>query len=343
MASKAKIRREALNRQGSEMEFRGRQYHIEGNCRVAVFQSGGEGIVHRLVDSSDSQNVLRLKVFFNPTEERRVRTELLVGQRLSSTKGTRADPLVSAPLATIPLTGESRFGVVMREAPGLDWRCLKEQGDCAPKWPQMEQRISMAYGLVTAVERLERARLAHADLSPGNVVVVPDGNECGTVSLVDFDSFVSLDGGTTTLRDHRGSPGYAAPEVWTGGTVTLGTDRFTLAILIQEMLLCGDSGLDRSSRFGCFYDQDALIGGHELPHPEFRCRYKNLAALLGRALTARPEARPAPAEWRTHLRNEWDQGRGGANRPTGGLLGYALKRMKNIYAPQVQADASYSR
>jgi serine/threonine protein kinase len=305
---KAEVKREAVARQGTTIRStEGRRFTIMGTQKSAVFEFGGEGLVHRAVDVDRNVNC-RIKCFFEPDQLRYQRSSLLVQSRLADLGRSVADALGGAPYEMLQGLGPyTPFAIVMKNVAGTSWRNLKERAQQEtyppPGWPEREVRATWAYGLATAVMNMERRDFIHADLSDGNVMVSPSGPRAGDMALVDFDSFVhpshpELDSSC------RGSDGYAAPEIWRSQGVGRGSDRLGLAILIQEFLVIGAPELNGSEAFGWRYDQDAEICSLKgEPHPFFSERYPELADLVRRALRAqRPELRPDGEAWRPALR-----------------------------------------
>jgi serine/threonine protein kinase len=309
--AKSEIRREAVERQGSVIYCNGREFHIEGDQEKAVFQQGGEGLVHRATDESTGAKC-RIKCFWEPDQKRFNRSEMLVQEQLADLGKDEADALGGAPFEMLESLGPlTPFAVVMKDVKGFSWKDLKEnsrnEGRYPPRqWPSLETRAVWAYGLATAVQNMERRSFIHADLSDGNVMVTPSGPSEGDMALVDFDSFVHpkyphLDSSC------KGTPGYAAPEIWHSESVDMGSDRVGMAILIQEFIVYGDSALspDDAQAFLGGYDQEGDICKHRGEvFPHFSTTHPDLATLLEGTLKAgKPADRPGPDQWRPYLRS----------------------------------------
>jgi serine/threonine protein kinase len=306
--TQAQVQREALNRQGNLIRWGQRRYVIYGGPQRAEFESGGEGLVQLAIELS-SQSKYRIKCFWKPDAMRRHRSELLVKEKLSDAGKTVADALAGAPFGILDDLGPSTpFAVIMKNVNGLNWAALRERGSIDSSyppadWPSIDIRATWAYGLATAVLRMENSGFVHADLSPGNVMVTAHGEMAGDMALVDFDSFVHP-ADPTLDRSCHGTPGFAAPEIWDCKTVRRGSDRLGMAILIQEFLVVGDPSITRDEAFGWAYDQDTeILNRAGKPHPLIRKKYPYLADLV-RAAIASPviENRPSPDDWRTALR-----------------------------------------
>ena len=308
------LMREAMSRQGTKISVNGTKYLFAGQPDKVAFAQGGEGLVQLATNQSTGVEY-RIKCFWDPNSLRKQRCEMLVKQQLANLTKERADALGGAPFEmTARLGSLTPFAVIMKNIKGVSWANFKEAGREAlragsyppPHWPSLQVRSTWAFGLATAVLDMEKRNFIHADLSDGNVVVTPGGQYSGDMALVDFDAFVHpqfphLD------RTCRGTPGYAAPEIWSGQSVQAGSDRIGMAILIQEFLVFGDAAItpEDADSFLSGYDQEADISvGKGEAFPYFAAKYPELADLLIQTFKARkPQERPSPALWRPYLRS----------------------------------------
>jgi hypothetical protein len=332
---KMQLRQEALRRQGTTLQCNGRTLRISGGSSQAEFESGSEGLVQLATDENTCEK-FRIKCFWDPHERRRRRSDRLVRFGLATLSKAKADALGGAPFDLLRELGPcTPFAVVMKNVRGENWRKLRERARMESQyppgwWPSAAIRATWAYGLATAVMKMESRRFIHADLSPGNVVLndglhgIPDsanttdssphGDESGDMALVDFDRYVHADG---DLPDPgQGSEGYAAPEIWDRQTPSMGSDRTALAILIQEFLVVGDSDINHDESFDWSYDQQSRVFKGSFAeendkneaqadvHPLLARKYPELAKLVRDTLSALgPEARPKPESWRPLLRD----------------------------------------
>jgi serine/threonine protein kinase len=302
------IRSEALARQGQTVKINNRRYHFLGDSSRASFEVGREGLVQPATD--DAGNPLMIKAFWEPTEYRFKRCVLLAQQSLALAGVAVADALGGAPIDVIgPLGTHTPFAVVMKKVSGKSWKNLRESaqsngvGGFPPRnWPPLEVRATWAYGLATALHKMEPRGFVHADLSPGNVMVTPTGNTMGDMALVDFDGFVHPGFQMVDLIVN-GSEGYAAPEIYEGKEARPGSDRIGLAILVQEFLLTGAPGVSYDHVFQWAYDQTAEINSRTgEAHPAFKQQWPQLAQLLEATLRSPAiEGRPTPEDWRKLL------------------------------------------
>lgn len=83
-----------------------------------------------------------------------------------------------------------------------------------------------------ALETVHRAGIVHRDVKPENFLVSSEGR----LKLMDFGIARGEGLRITTTAAFMGTPGYAAPELLTGGEPSEATDRWSLALIACEML-----------------------------------------------------------------------------------------------------------
>jgi hypothetical protein len=185
-------------------------------------------------------------------------------------------------------------------------------------------RVTLAENLCAKVEVLERARLAHRDLSATNVMADPSHG----IHLIDWDSLYApslrMPANTTA-----GTDGYTAPFVRDGNddpaaTWTVGGDRFALAVLILEAFaaapgcpMTGDgSGLIEQSELNA----RGGPGIRDALDTAARCT-SVIEPLFMRALQAHAALEcPSPREWQQSLRQIVATRRRAANQPAGHFI-----------------------
>lgn len=136
-------------------------------------------------------------------------------------------------------------------------------------------------GRATPSER----EVVHGDLSPGNVMI----SAAGQVTLVDF--------GLVRIAAHRtveaaGTPGYAAPEVWTNGEYTPAGDRYGFGA-VAYFVLTGERPPIQLSEIQAGLAASPLIG---------RGTPERLAELM-RIFSQDPRQRPRASDWVLSLRS----------------------------------------
>ncbi len=100
----------------------------------------------------------------------------------------------------------------------------------------VRQRVELMRKVCAAVADAHRQLVVHRDLKPGNVLVTIDG----TPKLLDFGIAKPLrpiPGHEETQTQERFfSPGYAAPEQFTGEPVGVSVDVYALGVMLYELL-----------------------------------------------------------------------------------------------------------
>jgi len=150
-------------------------------------------------------------------------------------------------------------------------------------------RLRLFLMVCRAVDAAHRRRIAHCDVKPANILV----DEQGRVKLLDFGIARLLDDGGDGPHADRTvmTPGYAAPEQYSGGPISAATDVYALGIVLHELLLGvrPESGAARGpAARSTAPDLDALP---ELPG----ARRGDLDRIMRRALVADPDRRYASA------------------------------------------------
>ncbi|WP_026204689.1 serine/threonine-protein kinase [Actinomycetospora chiangmaiensis] len=178
--------------------------------------------------------------------------------------------------------------LVMNWVPGLplrDWMLLHPGREGTVAGLRLLEEVAnvlemMHAGLATPSGRA----VVHGDLSPGNVIA----DDVGRATLVDF--------GLVRLSSHEtltpaGTPGFAAPEVWSDGEYTPAGDRYSFAALGYFVLLGAPPPATAE-------DLAAALFAHPfLAHTPEEDRHLVLAGF-----SRDPELRPGPTEWLRRLR-----------------------------------------
>jgi serine/threonine protein kinase len=275
----------------------------------------------------DTNASCRIKCFWTPDSNRLERSELLVHAKLPDLGKNVADSLGGAPYEMLRKIGpQTPFAIVMKNVQGTSWKDFKDnlrqrvlsEGRYPPSnCPPLNVRATWAYGLATAVLNMEKRQFIHADLSDGNVMVTPNGAHAGDMALVDFDSFIHP-GYPHLDSTCQGTEGYAASEIFNSTSVSIGSDRLGLALLVQEFLIMGDPSITADEALEWRYEQDEIWSLQGEAYGVFAKKYPPLAQLVVDALRAStPARRPAPDLWRPLLK---DLATRGTLRPRGKKL-----------------------
>jgi serine/threonine protein kinase len=107
---------------------------------------------------------------------------------------------------------------------------------CDERRLSIDRRIRLFLDVLSAVSHAHANLIVHRDLKPSNVLV----NQAGAVKLLDF-SIAKLmeDTGASRLTQDSGAaltPKYAAPEQVAGDPITVGTDVYSLGVLLYELV-----------------------------------------------------------------------------------------------------------
>lgn len=101
-----------------------------------------------------------------------------------------------------------------------------------------DQAIAIAVQIADALAVAHGARVLHRDLKPSNIMLAPGG----VVKILDFGIARFRPVGHQAPADSHGddgfmgTPGYVAPEQWTGKTVDERADLYALGVVLFEML-----------------------------------------------------------------------------------------------------------
>lgn len=197
--------------------------------------------------------------------------------------------------------------VLMPEVPGVSWKTATQEIRSGSREMPLAHRLEFAKSLADAVCALEDNGCAHRDLSQQNLFL--DFQEY-VVYLVDWDSLFH-----GSLYFHRnatpGTEGYIAP--WTRDKLGnwdsrkswhRNADRFSLAILLAEMLLVDQSA--PSYYEGALFSQEMFFNTRHanLVHAKDTLMKfsESLGELFSKTLAAPYfDECPAPAKWRAAL------------------------------------------
>jgi serine/threonine-protein kinase len=153
-----------------------------------------------------------------------------------------------------------------------------------------------------AVAYAHRHAIIHRDLKPSNILVTSSGE----VKLLDFGIAKQLalepNGGRPTIAAlSMMTPGYSAPEQWSGGAIGVSVDIYALGVLLYEILagqLPFDTGKDMSASLSRRENEDprppsavARANPSGIGSKLSRSEWADLDAICMQALRFRPEDR----------------------------------------------------
>lgn len=129
------------------------------------------------------------------------------------------------------------YAMIMSFAPGETLKSYRRnfEREILP----VETALDICRWLAEAIDYANGKGIIHCDIKPGNIMVesASDGS-AADARLLDFGLARHVDPARSASSSGKisGTPGYMAPEQWSGGEVTVGTDQYALAVVLYEML-----------------------------------------------------------------------------------------------------------
>ncbi len=120
------------------------------------------------------------------------------------------------------------IAVVTKYISGESLESLIQGGRCLPQ----EQAVRIIAQVCEGLEAMHRAGLVHRDVTPGNIVLTPDGN----AKLIDFGIMRSYTEEKSSDTVILGTPGYAAPEQFGFTQSNPQTDIYAVGVLLNVLL-----------------------------------------------------------------------------------------------------------
>ncbi|GGE96742.1 Stk1 family PASTA domain-containing Ser/Thr kinase [Mycetocola zhadangensis] len=100
---------------------------------------------------------------------------------------------------------------------------------------EASRAVTIAEGILTALEYSHRAGVVHRDIKPGNVMITTEGN----VKVMDFGIARAVSDSSSTVAQTTailGTASYFSPEQAKGETVDARTDLYSTGVVLFEML-----------------------------------------------------------------------------------------------------------
>ncbi len=171
---------------------------------------GGQGTVYLGIGPDGGKVAVKvLKGHTDPGTQRRLAREFEVLKRVN--------PFCTARLISYE---DGRIVSEYVDGPSLQER-VREQGAL-----RGGELVRLAIGTASALAAIHDAGVVHRDFKPANVLLGPDGPR-----VVDFGIARPLDAGSSVTAS-VGTPGYIAPELLRGESVTAASDLFSWAATI---------------------------------------------------------------------------------------------------------------
>ncbi|MDP3820736.1 MAG: serine/threonine-protein kinase [Burkholderiales bacterium] len=251
---------------------------------VGVLGQGAMGIVYNAIDPHIHRRVA-VKAIRSPLL-RPGAHELMAAQRFK-TEAQAAGRLCHPNIVSVfeyGESGEDRF-IAMEYVHGVSLLELTAQGRRLP----LDDVNSLMMQLLDGLECAHEQGVWHRDIKPANLLVTPDGR----LKITDFGIARIEASDLTQPSSVLGSPGYMAPERYTGDAPDCRVDIFSCGALFYELLTGTRPFRGSSSQIMYQVLHDTPPGPSTLaidqPPPE------RFNAVVARALARRPEDRYASA------------------------------------------------
>jgi serine/threonine protein kinase len=149
--------------------------------------------------------------------------------------------------------------------------------------------VSIMAQLLDALQHAHEQGVWHRDIKPANLIIM----DSGRIKVADF-GIARIDTSQLTLTGVvMGSPGYMAPEQYTGGTVDRRADLFAAGVVMYQLLT-------GTHAFSGTTEQVAYKICHESPPPPSEVDpgrgWERYDAVIARALAKHPDERFATAD-----------------------------------------------
>jgi hypothetical protein len=243
---------------------------------VAELGRGGMGTVYRahdpVLDRTVALKVLAAELLAEPGMRERFLREARSAARLQHPN-----------VVTVYEFGEVEGVpfIAMEFLQGDDLAAAVKRG----RLPDLDSRLAVMVQLCDGLDYAHRHGVVHRDVKPSNVYLLPDGS----VKIVDF-GIARLEGGTLATRTGEllGTPGYMAPEQFSGAVLDHRVDQWAAGVILYE-LVAGRRPFDAGTVSALIYQ---IV--HTAPPPVDATAGSapaELLDILARALAKDPDAR----------------------------------------------------
>ena len=124
------------------------------------------------------------------------------------------------PFLTMPLLTGAPLRAVLKESGALPF----------------DRALDLGVELFSALGEAHRERVVHRDVKPENILLERASPRMITLKLLDFGLVCSSSSRTATAQGLRGTPQYAAPELFYGDPPSPKSDLYSAGIVLFEML-----------------------------------------------------------------------------------------------------------
>lgn len=196
---------------GEEVEYHGINYTV-----VKALKKGGQAIPVLVTNENGDERVF--KIYLN-TDQSVARKEWVAAKNIDSSRCAKVYDYLEDDGKT--------YGIIYEY---IDGRTLKEIAkDNARKLTSGELQM-VAIDILLALNDLHQRNIIHRDITPGNIVVLPNNREA---RLIDFGLTTSLNAET---RMGYGTEVYMAPERWTLAPASPSMDVYGFAATMIEAI-----------------------------------------------------------------------------------------------------------
>jgi Flp pilus assembly protein TadD/TolB-like protein len=204
---------------------------------IRLLGTGGLGEVYEAEDlvlkgEPVALKTLRASLAADETAVDRLTQELLLARRISHPNVCRVYDVYRHPIAS----GAPISFFTMERLDGETLAARVRRGRIATP-----DALPLVRQMAEAIDAAHAANVAHGDLKPGNIMLVPSTRGVDRVVVTDFGLARWVPAGTTllstTLESRRwGTPVYMAPEQLLGQPLTRASDIYALGVVCYEMV-----------------------------------------------------------------------------------------------------------